>query len=61
MKVKSDEDEKSDKDQERERNRQRESLLDSLPCVLSERSRVCRQNDRVSCDTGVFTAHTGAF
>ena len=30
-------------------------------CVHSKRSRVCRQNDRVLCDTGVLTAHTGAF
>ena len=28
-------------------------------CVLSKRSRVCRQNARVTKDTGVLTAHTG--
>ena len=33
----------------------------TLPCVLSKRCRVCRQNARVTLDTGVLTAHTGAF
>ena len=30
-------------------------------CVHSKRFCVCRQNDRVLCDTGDLTAHTGAF
>ena len=32
----------------------------TLSCVLSKRSLVCRQNDHVSYDTGVLTAHTRA-
>ena len=31
------------------------------PCVDSKRLRVCRQNARVSCDTGVLAAHTEVF
>ena len=30
-------------------------------CVNSKRLRVCRQNARVECDTGVLAAHTEAF
>ena len=32
--------------------------LKTTLCVHSKRSRVCRRNDRVLCDTGVLTAHT---
>ena len=49
------------KKERRERDRQRDSLPETLPCVFSKRSRVCRQNARVLCDTGVLTAHSGAF
>ena len=43
------------------------ALTKTLPCAHSKRSRaqfqnarVCRQNARVLCETGVLTAHTGA-
>ena len=32
----------------------------TLPCILSKRSRVCRQNARVAQDTGVLKIHTAA-
>ena len=53
---------KSDRVTERQSSR-------DVSCVLSKPSRVCRQNDRILCDTGVLTAqhgsvlkvHTGGF
>ena len=35
-------------------------LPETLPCTLSKRIHVCRQNASVSQDTGVSTAHMGA-
>ena len=52
---------KRDKGEKSEMETERQSAFETLPCVCSKRSRVCRQNDRVSLDTGVLTAHTGAF
>ena len=48
---------------ERARDRQRDSLRETLPCVLSKRSHVCRQNDlRFEGTHGcVLKVHTGAF
>ena len=65
---------KRDGDEKRGRGekRERDTLPETLPCVLSRRSRVCRQNARVTKDTvtqerfesthgSVFNVHTALF